>query len=555
MELMKNKILFLKWLIVLGFLLSGCASETWEDISSEYEHPEWFRDAKFGIFSHWGAQTKPDKGGGWYARHLYIKNEDLGGETFGRGANEYHLKHYGHPSRMGYKDVIHSWKADKLDADDVVKSFKEFGAKYVVVLAVHHDHFDNWDSSHHEWNSVNMGPNRDIVGEFGKALKKHDLYFGVSTHDNRFPAWISPAFGADKSGPLKGVPYDAHLTKADGKGKWWEGFDPANLYGLSKEKQTPEWLASVKKKWLLRHLELVNKYDVDMLWFDSLVPVPSLKTESQQVAAQLFKNNRKKHGSIQAIITGKRANRGITEDIEQGRALGPRKEPWQGIINFTRWFYKIDTPYKQNTRSILEQLVDSVSKNGNLLICVELYPDGRIVKEQKEIMVPVGEWLKINGEAIYKSRPWKIFGDGPLASHIYSFLSQNNPDKQGLTRKEKYQAYADEGKIIYDTKRNHIGRRGPNSKPYDPDDVRYTTQGNILYMTVLNPKPGWKLLIPTLGKKNPLTKPSKITSITMLAKNPQEIPFQQKDNHLTLTIPIDMSSKYPVVFKIIGAIK
>ncbi len=201
---------------------------TWEEHGEVYQIPDWYKNGKFGIWTHWGPQTFPGAGG-WYARHCYMK--DFSKETWGRYAYKHHIKHYGHPSEIGYKDVCNMWKAEKLDADGLVKYFKSVGAKYVVTMGNHHDHFDCWDSKYHPWNSVNVGPKKDIIGEFEKAAKKYNLPLGVSCHDDRHLDWFKSAFGADKDGPYAGVPYDGHMTKEDGKGKWWEGLDPADLYG------------------------------------------------------------------------------------------------------------------------------------------------------------------------------------------------------------------------------------------------------------------------------------------------------------------------------------
>ncbi len=506
---------------------------SWEELNEMYECPEWFKDAKLGIFSHWGPQSKPEYGGGWYARHMYM--QDVGREEWGRNAYKYQCENYGHPSEKGFKDVIHSWKAEHLDTDDVIKSFKAFGAKYVVIMANHHDHFDNFDSSHHPWNSVNMGPKRDIVGEFGKSIRKQGLKFGVSVHDDRFLHWFKPAFGADKTGPLKGVPYDGHMTKEDGKGKWWEGYDPADLYGLPPGKRTDEWVEGVKKNWADRHLELVDKYNIDMFWFDGY-DLPYGKY-GDQVATHLYNKSLKENGKIEAVITGKDRNtKAIIQDVERGVAEELRETTWQGTMTFTAWFYKLDRSYKHNTRTVLESLVDAVSKNGNLLMSVELYPDGRIVKEQKEYMQKVGEWLKVNGKAIYGSRPWKIYGDGSTVP---------------LSAKEMV------GEADLDAKKEnkgaHFNERTVDSEPYSPDEVRYTSQGNILYMTVLNPSPGI-LKVPSLGLKAS-TRPGKIESVKMLGNSRKKIEFQQKDMELELNIPVEFPSEYPVVFKIEGVIK
>ena len=331
---------------------------------------------------HWGPQTVPELGGGWYARHMYM--QDVGKESFGKNAYPYHLKTFGHPSEFGFKDVIHQWKAEKLDTDGLLKYFTEnLGAKYFMALAHHHDNFDNWDSSHQQWNSVNVGPKRDIIGEFCASAKKVGVPFGVTTHDERFFDWNLPAFGADTSGDLKDVPYDGRLTKADGEGKWWEGLDPAELYGLPPEQRTPEWTEAWKKNWLLRMKELLTKYEPDYLWFDGRgFPYGDYGKEAFRY---FYNQSLKKHGKIEAVIAGKipGGDPGILHDIEQGVESSISTDPWQSICTYTHWFYKKDDDLRHDANSTIQLLIDVVSKNGNFVLNVELLPDGTIPPDHK----------------------------------------------------------------------------------------------------------------------------------------------------------------------------
>ena len=201
-------------------IAGGPFQPTWQSLSTQYQVPEWFRDAKFGIWAHWGPQCQPEHGD-WYAREMYIE-----------GSRDYksHLKEYGHPSTNGFKDVIHEWKAVNFNPDKLLKFYKENGARYFMALAVHHDNFDNWNSKYQPWNSVNVGPHKDLIGGWAKAARKIGLRFAVSVHASHAWSWYEVAQGADKTGPLAGVPYDGKLTKEDGKGKWWDGLDPQDLY-------------------------------------------------------------------------------------------------------------------------------------------------------------------------------------------------------------------------------------------------------------------------------------------------------------------------------------
>lgn len=198
---------------------TGKFEPTWESLS-QYETPEWFRNAKFGIWAHWGPQCQPEAGD-WYGRSMY----EEGGHAY-----KVHLEKYGHPSEFGFKDVINEWKADKWDPERLVALYKRVGAQYFFAMGNHHDNMDLWDSKYQRWNSVNMGPRRDILAEWEKAARRNGLPFGVSIHSSHAWTWYETAQGADKTGPYAGISYDARVvTKEDGKGKWWEGYDPQEL--------------------------------------------------------------------------------------------------------------------------------------------------------------------------------------------------------------------------------------------------------------------------------------------------------------------------------------
>src|SRR5882724_4325997 len=199
----------------------GPFEPNWTSLAQNYKCPEWFRDAKFGIWAHWSAQCVPEQGD-WYARQMYMQ----GGSQY-----NYHVKTYGHPSKFGFMEIDNLWKAEKWDPEALMSLYQRAGAKYFVSLANHHDNFDNYNSKHHAWNSVNVGPRRDIIGTWAKVARRHGLRFGVSNHSAHGWHWFQTAYGYDATGPLTGVRYDAYtLTKADGKGKWWDGLDPQELY-------------------------------------------------------------------------------------------------------------------------------------------------------------------------------------------------------------------------------------------------------------------------------------------------------------------------------------
>lgn len=328
---------------------------------------------------------------------------------------------------------------------------------------------------------------RDIVGEFEKSARKYDIPFGISSHDDRFLKWWLPAFGTDTSGAKEGVPYDGHMTKEDGVGLWWEGLDPSDLYGLPPEKRTPDWTESVKENWRLRHTELALKYDLDMLWFDGLgFPYESY---GKEVCTAFYNHSLNKNGKIMAVIAGKFDKEPATvKDIESGGANEILLFPWQGIITIRTWFYKTDEHkgYKHNARTVIEMMTDIISKNGNLLLNVELLPDGTVPPEQKVILDDIGAWVNLNSDAIYASKPWGIYGD-----NINSYLERTAEDVNE-TDIEALKKHAS---------KEQFNERTLKHPPYGPDEVRFTTKGDILYVFVLNPEEG-AIELPSLGKKS-----------------------------------------------------
>jgi len=539
-----SKKLNVNHIIFLVFTLFVCTSAysqqkelTWEELREQYEFPAWYTEARFGIWVHWGAQTEPLQGGGWYARHMY--QQDVGTQLWGKNAYEYHCKTYGHPSEIGYKDVINEWKAEKLMTDSLIKYFKGLGAKYFVALANHHDHFDNFNSTHHPWNSVNMGPKRDIIKEFEMSCNKYDIPFGVSSHDDRFLSWWLPAFGADTSGIYKDVPYDGHMTIEDGKGKWWEGLNPADLYGLPPEKRTPEYIEGVKHNWMLRHKELATKYDVDMLWFDGYgFPYGDY---GKEVCRAYYNHKLRNSGEINAVIAGKFNDEPSTvKDIERGGANEILPYPWQGITTLRTWFYKEDVHkmnYNHNARTIIELLADYMSKNGNLLLNVELLSDGTIPPEQKVILDEIGVWVNLNSEAIYASKPWKVYGD-----NFNSYLKQL--EKSAISE-------ADLEALKKQAKSEQFNERTLESPPYGSDEVRFTTNGENLYIFVLNPAEG-PIELPVLGLNSEYA-PNKIVSIKLIGSN-EKIEFNQKTDNLILNVPSKRLNKYAAVFEVKGVL-
>ena len=297
----------------------------WQSLK-KYQCPQWFRDAKFGIFMHWGVNTVPAYDG-HYGRYMYIQNPSEIKKPFHKSVYEHHVKTYGHPSVFGYKDFVPMWKAENWDPDELVRFYKQIGARYIVPVAVHSDNFDNYDSTYQPWNSVKMGPKRDIIGEWKQAAEKYGLRFGVSSHVGDWvQVWYSRA--CDKTGPLAGVPYDVN--------------DPnyAGLYGDRGDDRTkrPE---DFPQNWYLRTKELIDEYRPDLLYFDSGLPYDQY---GLKIAAHFYNANMAWHGGqLQAVLNVKRdfEEGAVVYDIEKGQAKELLPVPWQTDTTINSgWFYQ-----------------------------------------------------------------------------------------------------------------------------------------------------------------------------------------------------------------------
>jgi alpha-L-fucosidase len=457
-------------------IAAGPFQPTWESLAGGYQCPDWFRDAKFGIWAHWSAQCVPERGD-WYAREMYIQ-----------GSDDYndHVEHYGHPSKFGFMELDHLWKAENWDPEKLMTLYVRAGAKYFVALANHHDNFDAYDSKYQPWNSVNVGPKKDIVGTWAKVARAHGLRFGVSNHSSHAWHWFQPAYGHDVEGPLAGVPYDAAtLTKADGKGKWWDGLDPQDLYGglripmpadlkTAKDaeawhgKNDGHWFESVPpgdngyaEKWFLRCQDLVDKYQPDLLYFDDTeLPFGQIGLE---IAAHLYNASAARNGGkTQAVLNSKGLQPAhapaMVPDIERGVAEGIRPAPWQTDTCIGSWHYdrRIFFEHKYKTvGQVVRMLVDIVSKNGNLLLSVPVRGNGEIDEDEVAFLEGMAGWMTVNGEAIYGTRPWLVYGECPSAT-------------------EK----AEGGQFG--------GARDVRSKPYTAEDMRFTTKGDVIYAILLD---------------------------------------------------------------------
>ncbi|MCX6966310.1 MAG: alpha-L-fucosidase [Verrucomicrobia bacterium] len=513
-------------------IADGPFKADWSSLTN-YQTPEWFRDAKFGIWAHWGAQCEPEHGD-WYARRMY--ENSVRGKP--QPAYTHHLENYGHPSTNGFKDVIRRWNAASFNPDQLVAFYKENGAKYFMALANHHDNFDNWNSKYQPWNSVNVGPQKNLIGGWAAAAKKNNLPFGVSVHASRAWSWYEPAQGADKAGPLAGVPYDGKLTKADGKGQWWDGLDPQDLYAQNhkpgakmdwdwdpaKGSSTPD--AAYMEKFFLRTKQLWDDYKPDLIYFDdSVLPLHGVTDEiGLTLAAHFYNSSIQRHGRNEAVMNTKKLNemqrQALVYDIERGKAGGILPQPWQTDTCLGSWHYDQDIFNRHGYKSapeVIKLLADIVSKNGNLMLSVPLQRGGQPDADAIKIVSEIGAWLKVNGEAIYATRPWKMFGEGPS--------------------------------VKSDEKGHSGGQSDVQKKPLRAVEIRFTQSkdGNTLFAIVLEiPKDG-KVTITSLAANSP-NWPGKIGSVELVGGGKLE--FTRDETGVHVALPGEFAGKTAFALKI-----
>ncbi|QEM10576.1 alpha-L-fucosidase [Mucilaginibacter rubeus] len=513
-------------------IASGPFKPDWDSLA-QYQVPDWFRDAKFGIWAHWGPQCQPERGD-WYARGMYQEGSDQ---------YKYHVQKYGHPSKFGFKDVINEWKAENWNPDELVGLYKQAGAKYFMALANHHDNFDLYDSKYQSWNSTKLGPKKDLIGGWAKAAKEHGLPFGVTVHASHPWTWYEVAQRADKSGPYAGIPYDGKLTKADGAGKWWNGYDPQELYAqnhaLSKDSLNDNSMgahwdwgngASVPNKaycdkFLNRTIELIDKYGPELIYFDdTALPLWPVSDAGLKIAAHMYNTSIKKHGKLQAALFAKVLNeqqrKCMIWDIERGQSNQIEPLPWQTDTCIGAWHYDrriFDNKHYKSAKTVIHTLVDIVSKNGNLLLNIPLRGDGTLDSEERAVVDGIGAWMQVNSEAIYGTRPWRVFGEGPATDSAAPINAQGFNEGKG--------------------------------KPFGAEDIRFTTKGKTLYATMLGWPAGNEALIKKLAKGN---EAGNISSVSLLGNN--KLSFEQTEAGLKVKMPENAPCKDAFVLKIEGAI-
>jgi alpha-L-fucosidase len=451
------------------------------------------------------------------------------------------VKTYGHPSKVGFMEVNHRWTAQNWNPEGLIRLYKAAGARYLVALANHHDNFDAYDSAHHAWNSVNVGPRKDIVGLWAKAARAQNLRFGVSNHSAHSWHWFQTAYGYDGEGPLANVRYDAAtLRKEGGRGTWWEGLDPQELYtgpnmvipdgirGMEAVKRWHEehdyvWTEDPPagnpefvRKWSLRCQDLISKYRPDLLYFDN-TGLP-LGQAGLDIAAYFYNSNRQWHdGRLEAVLNCKKLTAdqapALVEDIERGFSDVLRPLPWQTDTCLGQWHYRrslFEEHRYARADTVITRLCDIVAKNGNLLLSVPLRGDGTIDDDERRILEELAVWMKVNGEAIFETRPWRVFGEGPTQV------------KAGMFGEDKAVAFTGE-------------------------DVRYTKKGDVLYAIAL----GWPQTRTLVLKSLATGTPGSVTSVEMLGLAGQ-LSFRRDADGLKVDLPAQYPGEHAFAFRLRG---
>lgn len=506
----------------------GKFEPTWQSLK-QYETPEWFRNAKFGIWAHWGPQCQPGQGD-WYARHMY--NE-------GSSQYKWHVQHYGHPSKAGFKEVIHDWKAEKWDPERLVALYKRAGAQYFFAMANHHDNLDMWNSKYQEWNTMKVGPHKDILAGWAAAARKNKLPLGLSVHAAHAWSWLETSQRSDTNGEFKGVPYDGKLTKADGKGTWWEGLDPQALYAQNHPlSRGSERINTIHSQWSWgngaalpsqeycekfynRTIDMINQFKPDLLYFDDTgLPLYPVSDAGLKIAAHFYNSNMAVHkGKLEAVLFGKiltpEQKECMVWDVERGAPDKIQDLPWQTCTCIGDWHYN-NAVYENNryksAKDVIHMLVDVVSKNGNLLLNIPVRGDGSIDEKEMAIVEGIAAWMDINKESIFGTRPWKVFGEGPAAD-------VSNPiNAQGFN----------EGRIKLTAK-----------------DIRFNQKGNILYVTLMG-APEENIIVKSLRSSNDKNRIKKID----LLGSKEKIQWCQSEDYLQIDRPGAVPNSIATVFKV-----
>ena len=522
-------------------IASGPYEPTWNSIEANYPGtPAWLRDSKFGIWVHFGPQAAGESGD-WYARKLYVE---------GTSAYENHLKKYGHPSEVGYKEVLRDWNPAKFSPKALVDIYKDAGARFLIIQGVHHDQFDMWDSKYQAWNSTRLGPKRDFLGEWEKASRAAGIRFGITFHHEYSWWWWQTAFQSDTQGDKAGIPYDGNLTLEDGKGKWWEGLDPRYLYGVNLREyesvaeaantlwsppkpgifsghlEFAKWYA---KWWALRMMDAVDKYRPDFIYTDGTDQQPfsgsgtgtGYKCDAmQRVIADFYNRTLADRGEVDvfSIVKFRKTTNGTVNTCETGIPEGIKDDQaWIAETPVGDWFYGPNFVYSSD--AVIRYLLEIVARDGSFGLSIPLRPDGSMDEACHEMLHEVGEWMRVNGDGIYGSSAWKVLGegkDGKLNTLPGGRIGQWQADH-----------------VFYNT------------------DFRFTVgkDGTLYAWCMTVPKAGDKLTIASLGTNKGLFD-KKIRSVELMGTE-QSVDWKQNADGLEIVYPDSVDLKTAVGFRIV----
>ena len=399
-----------------------------------------------------------------------------------------------------------------------------------MALANHHDNFDLYKSKYQKnWNSTKIGPKKDLIAGWEKAARKNGLYFGVSVHAAHAWSWMETAQRSDKSGPFAGVAYDGKLSKADGKGKWWDGLDPQELYEqnhpLSANSQNNvmihkqwNWGNGVSvpskeycEKFYNRTIDLIDSYNPDMVYFDDTAfPLWPISDAGLRIAAHMYNRSIRKNGSLEAVIFGKILDdlqrKCMVWDIERGQSNAIEPLPWQTDTCIGAWHYDrtiYNNKRYKSAKTVIHTLADVVSKNGNLLLSIPVRGNGTIDEQERAIVEEIGKWMAVNSDAIYDTRPWAVFGEGPAMESAAPISAQGFNEGKG--------------------------------KPFTSLDIRFTTKNNVVYAVVMGWPENGQVLIKSMKEgTNNLNK--SIENVKMLGMD-SNLSFKQTAEGLTVNLP------------------
>ncbi len=464
----------------------------WESLQ-KYEVPEWYKDAKFGIFIHWGVYSVPAFGNEWYPRNMYVP---------GSPEYQHHIATYGTQDKFGYKDFIPMFKAEQFDAAAWADLFKKAGAKYVVPVAEHHDGFAMYDSGLSDWTAAKMGPHRDVIGQLAKAVRADGLHFGVSSHrvEHNFFLGVGRAIPSDVNDPQYAAFYGpAHNWLSN---KWGTPLDGDFTYVSS------AWA----NDWLARAAEIVDKYHPDIVYFDWWIGQALIRPNLTRFAA-FYYNNSLKYGDHVGVINYKdyaMQEHSAVLDVERGQLAELRPLYWQTDTSVSNksWGYINDDTFK-SPEFIVHQLIDIVSKNGNLLLNIGPKSDGTIPEQVQQVLLGVGGWLDVNGEAIYGTRPWRIYGEGPTKAAAGAF---------------------------HDT----------DVTNYTSDDFRFTTKGGALYVIGLSWPGNGEAVVRSLASA---VGGERVKGVSLLGSG-AKVQFDQQGDGLHVKLPGQPPSKYAYVLRV-----